>query len=565
LLVSGFAACADHSTPAPGPDAPGDQTVSIDPAPSPLRRLLARQYVNSIDYLLGENAALAADPPNDSQLNGFASIAAAQLSYHDITVAQLEQSARAVATAAMGNTARIAELLGCEPTGASDEACARSFVERFGRLAFRRPLIDAERDNYLAVATKGANLNGDFYAGIELVIAAMLQSPHFLYQVEIGVPDTRPTPPKKAERKRLTALELATRMSFFLQDRTPSAELLDAAEAGELDSTAGVRTWAQRLLAQAPARQASEAFFQEYLRLDELDEHYKDPNRFPDYSQQLAQSMKRETLKLVDDVLWERGDPLHALLTIDYTFVDKRLAEFYGVAPPLDGVEWTRTALPVEQQRAGILSHASVLTAQSHSTSTSPTHRGLFVLEAFLCRTMPPPPEDVVTELPPTSTAPTMRERLAVHLENDVCRACHYESDQIGLTLENYDAMGVFRTKENGTVIDAKVKINSVGEFDGVRELGKLLASDSEVSFCMLRQVLRHATGHIELNREFNALRLIEKRWIAAQYSYPALLLELVTSELFRTMGVETNETASDETASDETASDERAPREAQP
>lgn len=535
LPLTAFA-CGDDS---PQPTQPPAAKVNaIDPAPAPLRRLLARQYIGSIDYLLGSEAALAASPPDDEQLNGLASIAAAQYTHTALSTNRLEQSAHAVATAAMGNAERVAELLGCSPKRYDDSACAGSFVQRFGRLAFRRPLSKQEQASYLQVALGGAASGRDFYSGIQLVIAAMLQSPHFLYQVELGTDEETADSNASYPRKRLNGYEVATRMSFLLHDRTPSSELLDAAEAGDLDTAAGVRAWAQSMVAQPAAQAASEAFFREYLRLDNIDDHHKDSAIYPNYSIALGQSMKGETLQLIRHVLWEKEAPFYDLLTVPYTFVDKRMATFYGVEAPPEGKDWAKRTPPSEQRRQGLLAQPSVLTSQSNPTRTSPTHRGMFVMETLLCRSMPPPPDDVVTELPPTSKAATMRERLKVHLEDEVCSSCHFQSDNIGLALENFDGMGSYRTKENGSLIDTNVELSTLGAFDGPASLGELLAQEPEVSFCALRHLHRHATGHVELNREFGGLREIEQAWKAKNYSFPALLVELVSSELFRSIGV---------------------------
>lgn len=521
----GFAACGDDATPPLAPPAVG----TFVPQDNQMQRLLARQYRNSIELLLGAEARAAAAPPADTRLHGFSSIASSQLSLNDELVAQYEGSALAVATAAMGNGERIAQLMDCQPTETVDAACYRSFIERFGRLAWRRPLQDDEVSDYVALASKGADEFDDFYAGLQYVLAAMLQSPNFLFRVELGEADDTGV-------LRLTPYELASRLSFFLHDRTPSETLLDAAEAGDLATAEGVRLITEQLVAQQETRAATASFFEEYLTLIELDNVAKDPALFPSYSKELAQSMGRETAKLIDDVVFARNAPLTELFDADYTFVDQRLAEHYGTWPP-SGATWTKMTLPTEQGRLGILSHASILTRQAHTTNTSATYRGLFIMERFLCQTMSPPPSDVVTELPPSSVAPTLRERIAVHLENPDCAKCHEVSDPLGLALENFDAIGQFRTEENGEVIDARVHINGLGEFEGAVGLGTMLANNPDVMDCVMRNVVRHALGHVETASERPELDALHVAFADSGYRFKSLLVELANSELFRTVG----------------------------
>ncbi len=524
----GFAACSasdSDSIPGPGPDA----RIFAPPEPR-LTRLLERQYVNSVGHLLGSAARQAASPPPDAKIQGFTSIASTQLALNDSLVAEYELSARAIAAAAMTDHHHVASFLAsCDPKG-SDEDCFRLFAKDFGRLAFRRPLTGPETDAYVNVATEAKKAFADFYIGIETTISTMLQSPNFLYRVELGEPSA------DGKSRKLTAHEVASRMSFFLLDTTPSAALLTAAENGKLDGEDRVRAVAAQLLDEPDAKQATAAFFAEYLAIDDMEEVTKDPQLYPNFSPALASSMKRETLELVNDVVW-RGDlPIDTLFTAEHSFVDEALATHYDI--DLDGKkDWSRVTLPAEQKRSGLLTHASIMSRQSHPTSTSVTHRGLFIMERFLCQSMPPPPPEAVTELPPTSTAPTMRERLAVHLENPTCAACHTTSDNLGLALENFDAVGIFRTKENGSTIDTTVELDSFGSFDGPAELGQLLAAQPAVKACVLRHLFRHATGRIETNGDLAALDSLNERFAESGYRFKQLLVDLVASQVFSDAG----------------------------
>jgi hypothetical protein len=521
-----FAACADSAAP------PADPILAsaAEPAPATLRRLLSRQYVNSVRSIFGASAARAAHPPKDTSINGYEAIASAQLALNDGLVASYEVSARAIAAAAVRDREHIDALIDCDPAKKGEHACLERFVTRAGRLAFRRPLDAEEIDDFVGVADMAVDQLGGFYDGVEYAIVALIQSPSFLFQIDVG------EAMEGSSLRKLNGYEMASRMSFFLLDRGPDEALLDAAERGELDTEEGVRAHARELVRLPEARDASRAFFTEYLELGNIETMAKAPLLFPDYSNELAISMREETLQLVADIIWTRDAPVTEIFTADYTFVDDRLAELYGVDPPFQA-GWTRASLPVEQERRGVLSHASTLAWQSHPDGTSVTHRGLFILQRFLCTSMPPPPDDVVTELPPSSAAPTMRERIAIHQANKVCRTCHQISDPIGLALENFDSIGRWRAKENGEVIDASAEHALLGKFDGVRELGDKLATSDQATLCMVRNLFRHATGHVELQQELHSLEELRGRFTLANLRWRELLVELAASPLVRAAG----------------------------
>ncbi len=511
----------------------GGNAAEFDPAPVRLRLLLGRQYQNTIRDLLGDAAAELAGPPKDTALNGFEAIAASQISLTDSAVEAYEKSARSVASAAMQDTARIAAYLGCEPTGPDDEACHRQFVTTFGRLIWRRALTTEEIDLYTAVAHDGALELGNFNAGIEAAIATFLQSPYFLYQVEVGTPD-----PNDPEERGLTSLELATRLSFFLHDTTPSAELLTIAENGGLDTPEKVRAVAETMVEAVPARAAIGNFFAEVLKLRALEELPKDPTLYPQFNPALATAMRQETLSLIDDVAFTADGDFRDILNAPYTFANGPLAALYGLVedPATLGDTWQRFDLPLEGKRGGIFGQSAFLAAYAHISSTSPTLRGKFVREVMMCQGMPAPPPDVVTELPAGEEFKTMRDRLSGHT-NPKCSGCHNLMDPIGLGLENFDGIGVFRLVENGVTLDTSETILGLGDFDGARELGTVLRESPEVTRCMVRNLFRHATGHLELLSERPALDKVDDAFASAGFRMKDLLVELVSSPAFLRVG----------------------------
>lgn len=500
-------------------------------APGPtLRRLLASHYVNAVRDLLGDGAAAVADPPPDSSLNGFDAIGAAQLAVGDAAIAQYESSALAIAAAAMGDMARIDGYLGCAPQGPGDVLCHKHFVAGFGRAAFRRPLDAEELDRYALIAHDAAIRLHDFRAGVQYVIAGILQSPSFLYQVEIGKPTSAPS------LRRLTGYEMATRLSFFLAGTTPSPELLDAAEAGGLDAAEGVRKAAQALLAKPSARAAVAAFYSELFRLRDLDALTKDLSTYPQFSPALAQAMREETLRLIEDVVWTQNTDVRAILDADYTFVDDGLASFYGMTPP-GGTGFQKVPAAAAQKRGGIFGHASFLSLFSHAKAASPTIRGKFIREMLLCEPIPAPPNDVDTTLPADATGLTMRDKLMAHQTDPKCAGCHVPMDSIGFGLENYDAVGAFRTTENGATIDTHTEIEGLGSFDGAAELGGLLRGSPSVSMCLVRNLLRASTGHLETGGEDATVAALAASLAASEYRLQDLLVELTASDAFRLVG----------------------------
>ena len=505
-----------------------DDPVPDDYEPSPvaLRRLVGSQYVASVRLLLGDAAADAANPPDDAAINGFIAVGAAQLALGSAEVDRYEASARDIASAALGAGTHLSHM-DCTPTGPTDDACMREFVQRFGRLAFRRSLETDELDRYTAVGLTTAGDFDDFYAGVESTLAAMLQSPLFLYQVETGEAE-------QDGQRRLRGTELATRVSFFLTGATPDGPLLDAAEAGELDDNDGLRESAFSLLEREEARGALGTFTEELLKLHELDGLPKDAIAFPTYDAELAEAMHEETRLFIEHVGFEGGD-FSEMFDADYTFVNDVLAAHYGI-PGEFGEEFVQVTLPPDQKRGGILGHASVLSVLAHVSSSSPTHRGKFVRETLLCTTIPAPPPGVSTDLPVGDGTETLRERLEVHMTDGSCAGCHVLMDPIGFALESYDGVGAFRTLDNNKPIDDASELDGT-PVSGAAEVGAVLRENEAAHACLVRNLYRHATGHIESESELDALQNVTTAYIDSGYDLQTALVEIVGSPAFRLVG----------------------------
>lgn len=515
-----------------GGDPNGPTVQGFEPPAPTMRRLLARQYLNAIGDLLGPEAKAAASAPADNPLNGFDMIGAAQLNVGDVAVVDYEKSARVAASAALDGT-RIDDHLTCTPSGATDEACLDTFVRSFGRLAFRHTLSDDEAVQIVGVGLQAGEAYDSFDSALEYAIATTLQSPSFVYQVEVG--EALAKDPKV---RKLSANELATRMSFFLVDSTPDGALLDMAELGALDTAEGLRSAAESLVARPEAGQAIGAMYDEILGLRALSTISKSTELFPEYSPTLAASMRQETLLLLNDVVFTKDADFGELFTANRTFVDAELAALYGVTAPPVG-EWQEVSLPEAQPRAGFFGQAAFLSTQAHIELTSPTLRGKFVRERLLCQSINPPPNDVITEFPDDEGLKTMRERLEVHQANPSCAGCHALTDPIGLAFENFDAIGRYRETENDVTIDPSGELDDSGAFADGSDLAQLLVNEPGFTECLVRNVYRASLGHLETDGEEAVVEHLVSGFDDDGRRLKAFLVELVVSDAFRFVGAD--------------------------
>jgi hypothetical protein len=307
---------------------------------------------------------------------------------------------------------------------------------------------------------------------------------------------------------------------------------------GELDSEDEIRALAEEMVKQPAARDALASFYAENWRLRELPDAAKNAQTFPDYSEELAASMREETLRLIEDVIWTRNADMHDLFTADYTFVDALLAKHYKIAAPAGG-GFAKVTLPAEQTRSGMLGHSSILARFAHPTSTSPTKRGLFIQTALLCATIKPPPPGVVTDLPPDdpSVPKTMKQKLLDHQTDPGCASCHASMDPVGFALEMYDGTGAYRTNDNGLPLDTAADVGNLGTFDNAKELGQILATDPRTGRCLVINLLRQSMGHVEIEGETRSINDLDAAFGASGYKVQKLLVELTVSPAFRYVG----------------------------
>jgi hypothetical protein len=491
------------------------------PAPAPaggrLRRLTAAQFRNTLRDLLGNDVVIGDIEP-DSLREGFASVGATYTTISARGIEQYDAAAQAVAHQVFADPARRAQVLGCAPTTGSAEACLRAFVTAFGRRAWRRPLTSEELDDYTKVAADAAALLGDPLPALEQITVALLTSPNFLYRVEVGGPDG-------AGRFRYTGWELASRLSYFLWNSTPDDALLGAAEAGQLDTPAGLQAQATRLLMSSRARTGfSGGFGRDLLWLDALADAPKNDARFTDA---LRASMETEVLRLFESRL-DPGTDVMDLLVSTRTFVDANLAGLYGLPRPAAAGP---ADLPATGPRAGLLGTAAFLSIYAGQDRTSPTARGVFVREKLLCQPMPTPPDNVDITLPSGNL--TTRQRLEQHRLNPGCAGCHALFDPVGYAFEDFDWIGAHRDRESNLPVDTSGNLDDF-QFANARALTAQLRERADVHDCLLKNLFRTLNGHLETDADAAALDTWKTAFDRSNRSLPAFLVELAASDGFR-------------------------------
>lgn len=502
-----------------GPTPPVRSVAPFQPTEPTLPKLTAAQYANVIRDLLGPGLSIPELEP-DQRPYGFSIIGASQSTLSERGTELYLRAAFALAQEAFSDPERRKRIVPCEPETPLDDACLSSYLESFGRRAFRRPLSADETTRYRALATQ---LRGaDSWQALEYLTATLLQSPHFLYRVELGEPD-----PDKPEWLRYTGYEMAARLAFLLRNSTPDDELLAAAARGDLDSSDGVVAAAERLLDDKEAtEQMLSELYAEYLELSLLDKVSFPTEMNP--SGTIARAMRDEVLEIVKRVALRDSEDMRTIFTTRSFIPNGDLASLYDM--PLSAAE-----LPDDSPRGGLLSTGALLTLHNRPTRTSPTIRGLFVRQRLLCGTVPPPPPNipVIAEAAEASAA-TIREKLEQHRSNPACAACHRAMDPIGLGMEDFDQFGRHRTVyEDGVSIEAKGDLDGV-MFTGTRELGARLAEDPRVMECLVRQFYRYGSARLDVSSDQQPLDQINEAFAAGGYQLSALLLALVGSDGFR-------------------------------
>jgi hypothetical protein len=490
------------------------------PGPQLLRRLTSTQYRNTLVSLFGGDVP-EQQTLTDAAINGFR-IDADALVVSNLDAELLMSYAESVAAWANDNGRLNPFTNNC--TNAADASCRRTFIQNLGLKAYREDLSEAQVASYDALFQEFAN--GDFMTGAEVVATAMLQAPNMLYRREIGVPG-------QPGQFSLKPFEVASQLSYLLTDGPPDDALLAAARNNQLATPEQLDAQADRLLATDAGRRTLAQFIEGWVEIEGLPAKAKDTDTY-DLSAAERQAMGEETRQLFTDV-FQTGGSLETLFTADYTFVNQTLGSFYGMTG-VSGDAFQKVSLPPERP-PGILGHASYLTAHAQPENSSPVQRALIIRERMLCQDLPPPPQNLDTNLDAPGGFSTNRERYTEHSTNPVCYACHARMDPIGFAFEHYDGFGRYRDQENGVPIDSSGELSDVPggpiPLDGVEALASYLGTSELVQSCLVRYWTYYAYGRDTwANKQCNH-DAVRREAQASNYSLKGVLKAIIHAQHF--------------------------------
>jgi hypothetical protein len=515
-----------QGAPSEGPLActPGDLAATTR-----LARLTHRQYDNAIRDLTGLDLQMSQDFLADQRQAGFDR--GIDLQVGDVLEKSYRDAAEKIAEQVVDTPAAYSKVVGCQAS--AGQSCATSFIASFGKRALRRELTSDEKASYLALFQKGATLyddGDDFQRGVRVTLEAMLQSPKFLYRVELSdkVSDGAIA---------LNPYEVASRLSFLLVNTTPDAALMKAADDGELSSPDQVAAQAERLLATSDAKETVRDFHHQWLDLDVYPNKLtKDATLYPTVTPDLAPALQEEAERFVDAVTFDRKRGYASLFTAPFTFANATTAKLYGLSgsfgDELEEVQLDKT------QRAGLLTQIGFLATRAFSNLSSPIHRGVFVQRRILCAKIPDPPPNVPS-LPMIdgSKIKTTRQQVDMHTANEPCASCHHTLiNPVGFGFENFDAVGQYREKENGVTVDATGTLAGTSEntpFSNAIEESQAIADSAEGRLCYAKNWFRYTLGREETDGDSCALSAIADRLGDDSYTALDVLEDMTRSKAF--------------------------------
>jgi hypothetical protein len=519
------------SLPPPAPVNPAETTNLA--GPQPLRRLTLLEYSNTIRDLLGENMPPGRAAGFSVDIASAAGFVTGAKITSSVDAKQFVDASDRLASAAVS---RLADLLpaGCFPVpaaAAAQDDCAKTFIKQFGLRAYRRPLTPQEEtesfDFYRAL--RAPEVAATFPDAIRDLIAGFIQAPAFLYRWELGE-----APIKDGPLYRFNSWEMASRLSYFLWATMPDGALFTAAQNGELQNLDRIAQEARRMLADPKARDGIRDFHLQWLDVEGLPDMQKDP-AYASYTPETAQSMLDETAALAGSVLLgpKATGKLADLFSSPASFIDSRLARVYGAGNVTgDGLQ---PASLNPEQRAGILTNGSFLASHADADASHPVKRGVDVIRNVLCLDLPDPSGLEIPDLPEPKAGQTTRERFAAHAEG-FCATCHQRIDGVGFAFENYDAIGAFRTTEQGKPVDSSglVPLPSGDiEFSKGIDFIKALASTAELRSCVTRQWLRYLLRRPEVPEEDGSIKALGEAFQASDWDVRELLVAVTRTRAF--------------------------------
>lgn len=497
------------------------------PGPSPIRRLTRVEYNRTVADLLADTTQPATQFPPEELGNGFGNDATA-LSASLLLVEGYYEAAEKLSEAAIASD-RFATFVGCPATGATDESgCASAFIQRFGARAFRKPLA-AEQVLAFTEFFESARAKRGFAAAIRDVVSLVLQSPEFLYRVELDV-----APQPGAAVASLSGYELASRLSYLFWGSMPDQALFDAAGAGKLTTATEAKEQALRLLADERARQVVRYFHASLFGLAGLDFLSKSPQSYPQFAPELGALFRKETETFLDHAVWQGDGTFKTMLSGNYTFLNARLASFYGATGPT-GDAFERVELD-PTRRAGFLTQAGPMAALTPGSSTNPVIRGAYVRSRLFCDPPPDPPPALMVKEPEPDPTLTTRERFVAHRQDPACTGCHSLMDPIGFPLEHLDGLGLWRDLDNGKPIDASGDLpgtDVAGPLNGPVELVQRIAESADARRCYADQWMSFGYGRGFTDQDACTRGRVEAAFSASGGNVRELLVALTQTDAF--------------------------------
>lgn len=506
-----------------------------------IRRLNEEQYRRSIEDIFGPAIKVPGRFDPVLREDGLLAIGDGHVNVSASGLEQNELRARQIAAQVLAEDKRKAYVT-CQPASpdALDKACAMQFLTKYGRLLYRRPLSQVETVSVMALAASAAAATNSHHRGLEFGLARLLYSPNFLFRIERAEAD-----PLRSGQQRLDGYSLASRISFFLWNAPPDEALLDAAASGALNRPADLERQIDRMLASPRLVTGVRALFGDMLGFNQFDGLTKDQAVFHKFTTPMANDAREQVLRTITHVLVEQKGDYRDLFTTRETFINRNLGALYEI-PVEDGagVEgWVPYTFTPEDRRAGILSFAGLMMLDpTHEGRSSPTNRGKLVREALMCQKVPDPPPNVdftVVQDTASKVYPTARDRLAQHRENPVCAGCHAITDPIGLSMENYDAVGAWRTRENGA------PINTSGTFEGktyanLLDLSQLLRDSPSIPACAVQRAYEYGVGRKPSASEARWIEYANEAFARDSFRYPTLMKRIAVSPSFRAVSTDT-------------------------
>jgi len=511
-------------------DCDEDPPVSTCDTPLPsarrLRRLTSSEYNQTVVDLLGDSIE-EVQFASDDVIMGFDNNAGAL----DVSALLADQYRTAAET--LANQADLDTLITCDPAVVGLSNCAYEFIDGFGLKAFRRPLDTSELTAYYDLWAQIV-IDDGFDEAVRWVIIAMLQSPHFLYRTELGAQVDNAA-------YILNDWEIASALSYLFWGGPPDEVLMNLASNGELTNKKTRIEQAHRLLNDPRSHGVLHRFSQQWLDLEQLQWVFRDPQTYPEFSEQIRQAMEEETRRMFVESV-ESEETLSELLVNDHSYMTAELAAFYGLDPsqieqPVDDNGFGRIQFE-SPLSGGLLSQGSVLATHALPTGSSPVHRGVFVRERILCDHLPPPPANLDTSPPPVDQSLSTRQRYEQHSSDPACSGCHQLIDPIGFGFEHFDGIGRFRELDGQHLVDASGEIigtqSANATFYGVGELSSLLANNPQTDSCYIQMWMTYGLGHSDAE-EIECLTNWVQNGLSGSPTTTQTLMGLVSSEVFTT------------------------------